>query len=132
MKTTHSFYIAGVQFHEMKNVISDLSKGDELDLVPEPWNKYDPNAVAIQACGTILGYVPKKFSSEVSAMLEVGKELTCVIAELKPQSKPWEQCKVDIGELDEDDDEECEEEPSEYNDEMNREGEAAYKEHEEF
>jgi len=65
-KVTHSFYIAGVQFHEMKMVINDLTESDHLSLVPEPDNKYDPNAVRIELVsdgpGTMLGFVPKKFS----------------------------------------------------------------------
>ena len=46
--------------------------------------------------------MPKKFSSEVCALLEIGKNLECVIVELDKTAKPWEQCKVEIREVVED------------------------------
>ena len=103
-KVTHEFFIAGVQFHKMKSVINDLSEGDHLLLVPEPTNKYDPNAVQIRYLnenytGTMLGFVPKKFSSEVAAAFEIGKNLQCALVELNRTAKPWEQAKVEIREM---------------------------------
>jgi hypothetical protein len=98
-----TFYIAGVQHHQMHGVLNLLRVEDTFVLTAEPTNKYDPNAVRIEdhrAEGvTMCGYVPKKFSSEVSAMLTIGKPLTCKITELFPDRKPWEQCKVTIEEV---------------------------------
>lgn len=97
------FYIAGVQYHEMKNVIGTLEEGDSLDLIPEPSNKYDPNAVRIEVmhlgASVMLGYVPRKFSPEVRAALDIGTDLQCQITRLSPAAKPWEQCMVCIEEL---------------------------------
>jgi hypothetical protein len=93
------FYIAGVQHHDLHKVLADLEEGDELILTPEPDNKYDPNAVKIEcelspdADLVMVGYVPKKFSAEVSAALEMG-ELQCLISKLNKTAKPWEQCEV--------------------------------------
>ena len=103
-KVTHSFYIAGVQFHKMKTVIDVLSEGNHLQLTPEPSNKYDPNAVRIEYINpeynnVMVGFVPKKFSSEVAAAFEIGKELKCVLIELNKKAKPWEQAKVEIREV---------------------------------
>ena len=98
-KVTHSFYIAGVQFHELKTIIRDLGEGDGLTLIPEPTNKYDPNAVRIEHDNVMTGFVPKKFSSEVSATLEIGKDLECVLVEVNKNAKPWEQAKVEIREV---------------------------------
>lgn len=93
------FFIAGVQHHDLHKVIKNLSVGDLLDLVPEPTNKYDPNAVRIEYDGTMCGYVPKKFSSEVSAMFEYGDPI-CIIKTLDPSAKPWEWCEVTITDAD--------------------------------
>lgn len=102
-KPTHSFYIAGVQHHQMHKVLSKLKNDNYLQLVPEPTNKFDPNAIRIEYYSTheevMCGYVPKKFSSEVCAAIEVGKHLKCVITEFVPSAKPWEQCKVEIREV---------------------------------
>lgn len=97
------FYIAGVQFHDMKRAIRHLSEGQSLQLVLEPTNKYDPNAVRIEHSehdeSFMLGYAPKKLSSEIAAMIEMGKHLECKIVELNPNEKPWNQCKVEIREV---------------------------------
>lgn len=90
------FYVAGVQHHNLPKVISRLIEGDDLDLVPEPTNKFDSNAVRIEYEGIMLGYVPRKLSAEISAALEVGTNLSCTIETLTPENKPWEQLEVVI------------------------------------
>lgn len=96
----HRFFIAGVQHHEMKNILEDLYEDDHLMLVPEPSNKYDPNAVRIEHLGmtdtTMCGYVPRKFSADVSACITLGMQLECVIVKLNKRAKPWEWCMVEI------------------------------------
>lgn len=99
----YEFYVAGVQFHELKNCISRISEGMALELDPEPTNQYDPNAVAIKVAFDeddifMIGYVPKKISAEVSADLEIG-DLDCIVTELNPSAKPWEQIKVALMEV---------------------------------
>lgn len=104
-KLTHKFFIAGVQFHQLKSVIDDLFEGEDLTLIPEPSNKFDPNAVRIELVtwtdppSVMLGFVPKKFSSEVAAALEIGKVLECVLVKLDKGAKIWEQAEVEIREM---------------------------------
>lgn len=101
-----TFFVAGVQHHQIHNVLDELRVGDDLDLVPEPDNKYDPNAVRIEYDSTMLGYVPKKFSSEISAMIEISPT-QCKISKLNKTAKPWEMLEVTISPIsDEDIDEE--------------------------
>lgn len=104
-KVTHKFYIAGVQHHQMYKVINKIEEGFNLQLTPEPTNKYDPNAIKIEFITSnnivSLGYVPKRFSSEVSAAIELDKHLECVIVTFDKKAKPWESCEVEIRELEE-------------------------------
>lgn len=104
-KVTHKFFIAGVQHHQMHKVLDRIKNGYFLQLVPEPTNKYDPNAIKIvfpvAQEDIMLGYVPKRFSSEVSASIELDKVLECVIVTFNKSAKPWEQCKVEIREIEE-------------------------------
>lgn len=100
-KVTHEFFIAGVRFHKLNTVIDDIAEGDDLTLVPEPSNKFDPNAIKIEyrlraADNAMLGYVPKRISSEVAAMIEIGKEVKCILTELNKNADPWERVKVEI------------------------------------
>jgi len=102
-KPLREFFIAGVQFHQLKTIIDKLEVDNYLQLTPEPTNKFDPNAVRIE-CFTndgdvMCGYVPKKFSSEIAASIEAGFTLECTITELNKNAKPWEQCKVSIKEV---------------------------------
>jgi len=98
-----TFFIAGVQHHQLHRVLKDLKTNEILELVPEPINKFDPNAVRIEHSATeeniMCGYVPKKFSAEIAAMIGLGKHLICEIEELNKEAKPWEQCKVTIKEV---------------------------------
>ena len=101
------FFIAGVKFRpfaEIKEAAKAMKPGMSLGLVPEPTNKFDPNAVKIEyntetadgIVSTFLGYVPKKFSSEVSAMLEIRAPVTCTVDEVNPLAKTYEMFKVTI------------------------------------
>lgn len=97
------FFIAGVQFRprgEIMVAAKELNEGDLLTLQPEPTNKYDPNAVKILTeDGNFLGYVPKKFSAEISAMLEIEAPIECIIEAVDPTAKLWEMFKVTIQDI---------------------------------
>jgi hypothetical protein len=97
------FFIAGVQFHPgAVDAIRNLIEGDELFLEPEPTNKFDSNAIKIlDENNNFLGYVPKKISAEISAMIEIG-EVYCMVETLNLSGKTWEICQVSITPIAED------------------------------
>ena len=104
MKRT--FYVAGVQFRPKGDITlasNILKEGDKLFLLPEPTNKFDPNAVRIifdnGGVQFMLGFVPKKFSASVSAVIEVGVKLDCILTTFNPSAKPWEMLEVEIVEV---------------------------------
>lgn len=90
------FFIAGVKFHKSSTVIKRLKNDDFLKLAPEPDNKYDPNAVVISFSDIVLGYVPMKISSEISAFLETSSNPICKIILVDPKAPTWEQIQVII------------------------------------
>ena len=94
---TQEFYVAGVKFHELHKVIKEVKEGELLVLIPEPDNKYDPNAIRIVRNGLMLGYVPAKLAASVQASMEVGT-VTCIVTEIEPSAKPWQQLKVGLKE----------------------------------
>ena len=98
-----TFKIAGVKFHEYKKVIDKISENDILKLEPEPTNPYDPNAVKILYQNTMLGYVPKKFSSEVSASIEAfgPDKVKCILTKFEKGAKTYEMFEVTIKEEEE-------------------------------
>jgi hypothetical protein len=107
-KMKRQFFIAGVQFRPRQEIDAAtklMSVGDILMLSREPSNKFDPNAVKIEfitevadgsVIGTFLGYVPKKFSSEVSGMLSIDAPIVCIVDEVVPSGKTYEMIKVTV------------------------------------
>jgi hypothetical protein len=101
------FFLAGVKFRpKAMDIIRTLDEGDDLDLVPEPDNKFDSNAIAVYCGEDHIGYVPKIFSSELSAAMEVS-EYECRVVSLNKNGAPWEACKVVVRPVIVEDVEEC-------------------------
>ena len=103
-KPLYQFYVAGVKFHELHKCIKEIQPGEHLAMREEPTNPYDANAVRLEYSSlnldeeVMVGYVPKKFSAEVTAGLTVS-DLYCEVLEVNPSAKTWEQLKVAIFEL---------------------------------
>jgi len=89
------FYVAGVQFHELKTIAHEINNGDFLQLVLEPTNQYDPNAVQIHFKDVMLGFVPKKFSAMVSGYITI-EPVTCMVVNIDMKRKTYEQLEVEL------------------------------------
>jgi hypothetical protein len=120
---TWSFNIAGVQFHDYKGVVNEMKAGDKLEMIPEPTNKFDPNAVQLHFTSksgrkSFIGFVPKKISADVSAFLEHADDPVCVLTEVIPSAKPWQMFMVKVTdgaeEMEDEDTEFWDEEPDDY------------------
>lgn len=94
-ETIASFYVAGVQFHELKSIHDKIESGAKLQLIAEPSNEYDPNAVRIEFENFMLGYVPRKFSSQIAGYLTI-EPLTCEVVTIDMKKKTYEQLLVEI------------------------------------
>lgn len=83
------FYVAGLKFRkEAYEEVKDLIEvGTQFQLIPEPENPYDPNAVKVafgpSAVSHHLGYVPQKeeFSARVAALMAVHDYADCTVIE---------------------------------------------------
>lgn len=109
MKENWKFFIAGVQFHQYKEALGLIKQGDILDMIPEPDNKYDANAVKLvfdtaqgrdgEGQEIFIGYVPGKISAEISAFLVTAEVPTCKIITFNGAMKPWEMFEVEISDI---------------------------------
>jgi len=72
--------LAGFQYHEGENLWPRLAIGDALQLIREPFNPYDSQAVRIDWRGQKLGYVARRDNTAVSQMLDRKVRLTANIA----------------------------------------------------
>ncbi len=89
-------YVAGYRYHEGKKVWKDLRIGDPLDLVREPDNPFDSNAVRVDWQGHKLGYVPRLDNDGVSRQLDLGAPLQARIARLKKSRSPRQRIWMEI------------------------------------
>jgi hypothetical protein len=88
--------VAGFQYHEGKEVWDSLKAGDALELVREPDNPYDGNAVRVEWQGRTLGYVPRRENGAVARMLDRGTRLQAKIVRLKKARRPWERVLFEV------------------------------------
>lgn len=104
-----TFYVAGVQFRKgWRENLVNLEKGGELQLTPEPTNKYDPNAVMISTLHavsgeteTFLGYVPAKGGLAAKNIwvlnrLFEGQKLKAIALEINSELEPWQALLVKV------------------------------------
>ena len=75
-----SFGIRGTSYYEDTVTQGDFSPGASLNLVREPANEHDPNAVAIYAPGvpSKVGYVNKLNAKRIAPLLDNGADLVCI------------------------------------------------------
>ena len=67
--------VAGVSYENRQDVIGQLIGNEPCRIMPEPENKYDPNALAVHvavAPGQIahVGYVPRELAAQIAPHLE--------------------------------------------------------------
>jgi hypothetical protein len=60
-----------------------MKVGDRLQLVREPDNPYDSNAVRVDWRGAVLGYVPRRDNAAVARQLDRGAALEARVAGLR-------------------------------------------------
>lgn len=68
------FTVRGVTFEGRQETIARMLGNEPIKIVPEPENKYDPNALAVYVSigGEVLqiGYVPKERAAEIAPLLD--------------------------------------------------------------
>jgi len=72
--------------HGLKNIYHHIQPGVRVDLVKEPSNKVDPNAIAIWFKGFKLGFIPRDLAPKVGEMLERKLSITAQIATIYKES----------------------------------------------
>ena len=74
--------LAGFRHHDAPAVWRDVKAGDRLELVREPDNPYDPNAVRVEWRGRKLGYLRRSDNPAVARQLDRGTMLQANVARL--------------------------------------------------
>ncbi len=62
--------VAGVTFEGRQEILKGLMGAPRLaKLIPEPDNKYDPNAIAVETNGQKIGYIPRAVACDLIGLL---------------------------------------------------------------
>ena len=80
--------LAGFGYHEAAAVWQELAVGDRLDLVREPSNPYDANAVRVEWRGRKLGYVPRAENAALAWAMDRGEPVSARISALREHKNP--------------------------------------------
>ncbi|NTV96766.1 MAG: HIRAN protein [Thiobacillus sp.] len=88
--------LAGFQYHDGEELWTYLTVGDNLELVREPGNPYDANAIRIDWLGRKLGYVPRAENQAAARLLDQGRRLEARIGGLRKSGNPWQRVSVEV------------------------------------
>jgi hypothetical protein len=80
--------LAGFRYAEADAVWPQLREGDALELVREPDNPHDANAVRVDWRGHKLGYVPRRENAAIAWGLDRGAPLRARVSRLAPHPNP--------------------------------------------
>jgi ssDNA-binding replication factor A large subunit len=80
----------GSYYHPKGRSINQKQAKTKLNLVPEPNNQYDSNAVAIYFKGSKVGYIPRTQNKAIfKALTEGGPEIDCTLGVFIPQNSQY-------------------------------------------
>lgn len=79
--------LAGFRYHEGRKLWSRMRIGDELDLIREPDNPYDANAVRVEWQGHKIGYVPRAENAALARFMDRTQRARARITAL-PKERP--------------------------------------------
>ncbi len=80
--------LAGFRHHEAAAAWRELRVGDRLELVREPANPHDPNAVRVEWRGRMLGYVPRAENAVLAWAMDRGETVGARISALREHPNP--------------------------------------------
>ena len=79
--------LAGFRYAEAAQVWPHLAAGEPLDLVREPGNPHDANAVRVEWRGRKLGYVPRSENGALAWAMDRGEALRARVSRLSEHAK---------------------------------------------
>lgn len=88
--------LAGFRYHRAASVWPELNLGDELQLVREPDNRHDANAMRVEWRGHVLGYVPRRENAALAWGLDRGAVLRARISRLEWHPNPAKRVEFEV------------------------------------
>ena len=88
--------LAGSQYYAVGEQWRAMQVGDRLDLIREPDNRHDRNAIRVEWRGHKLGYVPRAENRALAAAMDQGDKLVARIARLSEERNPWRRVRFEV------------------------------------
>jgi len=88
--------LAGYRYGEGAEVWPLLREGDALELIAEPGNAHDPEAVRVAWRGRMLGYVPRRQNSAIAWALARGALLRARVSRLAEHPNPARRIEFEV------------------------------------
>lgn len=81
--------VAGVGYAAAGDDLHDLAAGDPLELVREPGNPHDPDAIRVEWAGRKLGYVPRRSNARLARLLDRPATLDARLTRVVRAERGW-------------------------------------------
>lgn len=88
--------LAGFRYGEAAALWPMLRQGDMLELVREPDNAFDPNAVRVEWRGHKLGYVPRRDNAAIAWGMDRGMVLRARLSRLAEHRNPARRIEFEV------------------------------------
>jgi hypothetical protein len=88
--------LAGAQYYAVDTLWPRMQVGDALDLVREPHNRHDRNAIRVEWRGHKLGYVPRRENRAVATAMDRGDRLVARVSRLTEDPDPWRRVEFEV------------------------------------
>ena len=88
--------LAGFRYAEAAEAWPHLSAGDALELVREPDNPHDANAVRVEWRGRKLGYVPRAENGALAWAMDRGEPLRARVSRLAEHRNPRRRIEFEV------------------------------------
>ena len=88
--------LAGFRYAEAAEVWPHLRVGDALDLLREPDNAHDANAVRVEWRGRKLGYVPRTENGALAWAMDRGETLRARVSRLSEHRNPRRRIEFEV------------------------------------
>lgn len=85
--SVQEYILAGFQYHRAEGVWPFLRVGEALRLKREPYNQYDPNAIAVYFKNDMLGFIPSSDNELLAQKMDQGEPLEAFITQLRSDSE---------------------------------------------
>jgi len=88
--------LAGSQYYAFAEFWPQMRVGDRLELVREPDNRHDANAIRVEWRGHKIGYVPRTENRVIAAALDAGERLSARLSSVSDNKNPWRRLAFEV------------------------------------